>query len=168
LNLKTIKSSRAKSPRIDVSIHGVNVVVPKGSDIDPEKIIEKKREWIERKVAEFEEHRRRVPERKFEEGTAWPYLGEKYLIRVNGAKKAEITGGKIVLPEKRVKRNSFQGELEKFYRREAREYLSGLVKEWSQKIGVKHNKIYIKNQRTKWGSCSSKGNLNFNLGSPTP
>lgn len=42
----------------------------------------------------------------------------------------------------------------------------GIVQERLQHFnkfyGYKWNRIFIKNQKTRWGSCSKKGNLNFN------
>ena len=45
---------------------------------------------------------------------------------------------------------------------EAKEYIPGRVNHFAPLIGVQPGRITIRNQKTKWGSCSAKGNLNFN------
>lgn len=44
----------------------------------------------------------------------------------------------------------------------AREYIPERVEYYAKIIGVDYGRITIRNQKTRWGSCSSKGNLNFN------
>ena len=44
----------------------------------------------------------------------------------------------------------------------ALDYIPGRVKYYSDIMEVTYGKITIRNQKTRWGSCSGKGNLNFN------
>lgn len=44
----------------------------------------------------------------------------------------------------------------------ALEVIPERVRYYAPLVGVSYGNITIRNQRTKWGSCSRKGNLNFN------
>ena len=46
--------------------------------------------------------------------------------------------------------------------RQALEVIPERVAHYAPLAGVTYQRITIRNQRSRWGSCSSKGNLNFN------
>ncbi len=50
----------------------------------------------------------------------------------------------------------------KALKKQAREDLSRRAEHFAPLLGVRYERISIRCQRTKWGSCSSRGNLNFN------
>ena len=47
---------------------------------------------------------------------------------------------------------------------EATRVIPKRVQYYAPLVGVTYHGITIRNQRTRWGSCSAKGNLNFNVG----
>ncbi len=55
-----------------------------------------------------------------------------------------------------------QALIEQAYRGRAKEIFEARVSFFAERLGVKVNQIRIKSQKTRWGSCSNKGNLNFN------
>ncbi len=44
----------------------------------------------------------------------------------------------------------------------ARAYIPERVRYYAPLVGVTYGRVTIRRQRTRWGSCSAKGNLNFN------
>ena len=80
--------------------------------------------------------------------------------------------------EQEAKRKKTQGEKDEYGESVESEYLTNeeikkladkalqhipkRISYYAKQIGVTYGKITIRNQKTRWGSCSSKGNLNFN------
>ena len=63
---------------------------------------------------------------------------------------------------KRQEKREMPEAEKKYYRNLAREVLGARTGYYARKMGVTYGRISIREQKTRWGSCSSAGNLNFN------
>jgi predicted metal-dependent hydrolase len=56
-----------------------------------------------------------------------------------------------------------QGRLSRMDRKDARARLVRRLDELSDRHGFTYNRVFVKNQKTRWGSCSEKNNINLNV-----
>ncbi|WGI17137.1 SprT family zinc-dependent metalloprotease [Methanonatronarchaeum sp. AMET-Sl] len=155
-------SDKASNARIDIGIDSLTVVIPENMELDPEELLKEKSNWVLKKKEEFDKQLEQIPERNFEEGSKFPYLGKDHVIKIKEINKSEIREEEILLSKKRVERSSVKKEIEKLYRNKARKLAEEKINKHLSKIKGEFNTLYIRNQKTKWGSCSSKNNISIN------
>lgn len=51
---------------------------------------------------------------------------------------------------------------EKWYRKVAKNHLTKRTKQLAENLNFKHNRIFIRESRTKWGNCSKEKNISLN------
>lgn len=49
----------------------------------------------------------------------------------------------------------------KLHKKEALQLVQAKLKKWNGYYGYTYTQVTVRNQRTRWGSCSAKGRLNF-------
>jgi len=156
------QSSDASEPRIDVDIHGVTVVVPESEEVQPAELLRNNAAWVIEKKRRYDAYREEIPERQYEEGATFPYLGENYEVVIERRPSAEIGESTFRLAKHHVEDTSVKRALETLYRRKAREIFDERAEHYAPEMGVEYEQIEIRNQRTKWGSCSTTGTLGLN------
>ena len=136
LEVEVRVSPRARRARIVVAPgKPLQVVVPRRPRVDVDALLDGHRDWIARHVSRWE---------------AAPRLGLDGSVWIEGAR--------VALPS----RVSDGAALERWYRREARRLLEPVLSREAERLGLRYASVSIRGQRTRWGSCSSRGSLSFN------
>lgn len=168
------QSQRAKriSLRFNVA-RGFQIVYPLRVNLpSAEEVFRQKQGWVLKMLKRQRALQNGKPfERSYTQGEEFLYLGEALqldLIVKSEQKKLsirriedrlEVSGAREKISDLCQVRALAQA----FYRADAKAYLPPRVAELALLHGFHYGQIRIKNQKTRWGSCSRKRNLNFNM-----
>lgn len=76
--------------------------------------------------------------------------------------ESNTTEGTLTLTVHTADEATIRAALVAWYRRQARAIITERLAYWNSRYGFTYHRVAIKEQKTRWGSCSRKGNLNFN------
>ncbi len=148
-----------KHARLRVSEDGlIRVIVPPAfSDADVESLLTKKQRWIEKNVKFF----KGMSKINLQRNQILLY-GNRYTYFYDSTYEHKV----IVDHEHktiRAKRNLLDKNVQQQWLTDvARKYLTQRTDELAGKLKFKYNKLFIRNQRKKWGNCSKEKNISLN------
>ena len=151
-----IEYRKVKYPRLEFKGLELLIILPPEIK-EPSKIIEKRKAWIQRKWNIIQEAIKKAGMPK-----DFMIFGEIYNIEKSTIEKPIISLGekKIYLNRENPKHSKLiLNQLKKLLKKK----VESIIAEYTSKYGLQINKILIKRQQTKWGSCSGKKNITLNL-----
>lgn len=163
------QSKKAKYIKLTVKDSALHVVIPSYIRLNDktisvvENFISQKSSWVLDKLAEPQEDTN--PKRLIEDNQII-YLGKTYNLSTNLVQKrkecrVEIDNADNTIHIYNTNLEDINALLHDWYRKHAKEFITLRLKELNTFTTKQIKSIRIKNLRSRWGSCSSMGGLNF-------
>lgn len=162
------ESSRAKHVRLKISAQeGLVIVVPQGFDRRrlPE-ILQRRRTWIEKHLAALQD----LPIAEFPPAQL-ELLAVDEVWQIKYLKQAKAK--QVLLEENELKRQLlFKGDIDnealikqglhQWLLKQGRQHFVPWLQQLSHSAGLHYNKLQVRKQKTRWGSCSSRLTISLN------
>jgi predicted metal-dependent hydrolase len=132
--------------------------------------------WIEQNLRKYETVRQAYPQKAIREGELFPFFGEELPLvfePCSGTTRPcfKIRDAKLICQVRKEMWHIFEPNaahpellpaLAAFYKKTARTVLLKSVELYSEKMNLKPSGLSFRAQKTRWGSCSSKGRISLN------
>lgn len=165
------RSPKARSLRLKVSAReGLVVVAPK--NFDQQKLlalVNAKAEWVGQHLADFDAVRHLIATEPVARPQAFdlPALAESWRVEYKETRSAQVGAridqqGRIIVAGAIGDVEACHAALRRWLARHATNTLTPWLANLAEQTGLHYTDLAIKNQRTRWGSCSSSGRISLN------
>ncbi len=165
IEYELVQTSRA-SVELRVLPDGVRVFAPKSFPLrQADRLVAERADWIAEARARLDAYKAREENRyPMTEGMPVPVEGRPLTLRLRWAarRSAWTEGADLILSGPDLSPEAVREQLRDYLIERAKKRLAERLNHYAPLIGRSPGRVTIREQRTKWGSCSSQGNLNFN------
>lgn len=162
------QSARAKNVRLTVGPgSGLEVVAPVKYNLkNLEPILKSKENWILDKLAHFARLAEERCSSQHQNDRQVLFCGREYLVTVivlpEVSYRVQVDEERFTVTVPAGREEEVGPVLEHWLRRTARRVILERIEVLNEQLKLPYNRVSIKDQKTRWGSCSRKRNLNFN------
>ena len=161
-----IKSSRRKTASLKIKDGKVSIHIPTRLPLKfAEKFVDQKTRWIQNKLSE--QSLQQTTEKQFINGEAFLFLHQEITLRLIQAESSPIVrlndqqlefSGRL----NRLSKTAIRAALIRWYKQQAEEHITHRTAYLAEKINITPRSITVKTYKARWGSCNSRGELQFN------
>ena len=165
VSISIIRTKRQKTASIKISNGSVLAYMPDElSDFKIKELLKKRKLWIKKKLEEEAKIVVSKP-KEYVNGESFSYLGRNYRLKLIQSKNIDIKlkGGYLeIYCPKKFNDKKIRDLLLSWYEKHALERLKEKTERYAKIIGVKPVSVKIKDYKSRWGSCSNKGEITYN------
>ena len=157
----TLTRSKRKTVGIYIKEDSVEVRAPlRCPESEIEQFVASKENWIVNKLAKSQKQARQKAAFALNYGDTISFRGAAYPIVAKAGTRAGFDGECFYLPPK-LDAELIRDVCVKIYRRLAKTLFTERVAAFAEQMGVTPTAVKINGAKTRWGSCSSRKNINF-------